>query len=1168
LKHRQATLDVVEQLYSDARWFCTFDSWPSDEDEFLRFCAFLFDELCLLVEKKSSPGYPAVWEGISTNRELLENPRARAQAQFRFVELCRCLRHGVSLPKPVVRLFVKPEPHKIEKIRDGRLRLIWSIPFEYQLIHRLFFGPSLAAELANFRSIPTKGGMSWCHGGAHQIYSTLYDPGCDQIADCDKKGWDLSAAAWTIEMERDSRWRLCVNPNVVWKHAFWACYESLLLVRVIFSDGTMCEQKSPGIVKSGSMITLSGNSRMQVILKVLFCIETVGYFDEEKHRIIAIGDDSLERMRGLDPKKYEEWLVHYGYTCKEISVGPLKTRTFCSHTFLYHRGVYVPIPVNWDKHRYALCYKEQGKLQFFGEQLFSLSFEYCFDDEKFGELRKAMLLRGEISKCWSQELLQSFMSGQEASAHPTQVVSQDFERTFQMALDGSLLRSFDQVRGLKFPPAPRLVGVEENPGPDFLLVLRIISMFVAAMAIDGFFGPVVRDATELWLLELLLLFGLLLVVGQVLQLEHVHPLCSSLLVLALLLVQVVNPTLACETTRVSAYELFATDTIQWVERVQAPFGFPSEPLTGAGLAVLGSELKSWKRHLKFGEPSYKPSKGRRLPHYISANSSSLPEKSQSAAVVVAEMQKKKNGGGLKKGTKTEVVVIKGGIPRQRPKFTPKKQKRPNRMNLPGGGRNGMDRTVVSGSDYIQALHVTGPASAGQQILEQPGQVLYKVQLQPFKMIPNSRLKKMMDLFEKWKALEFEFEIRSNMADTNSGTVLCVYEPNALEVVPDVTVGTAAEDQKSLSKYEAHSNVKIMQMSKSKDGKGFHFRINISLQKGPFDGYYFNDPDGSEPLQNTSFGQFFIMLQGPLNCLGSAATGAYTASQDIVWADLRCHYTIECSVASDENDTFLSDPPFATGQIAHNTGDYYSNPLSLPIGANALTFDEVGFTGYNVIQAVDNVGLFFEQTITPSATDSLAITFQEGSPARENGAWLSLRWTVQTADMGTTQSGATETHSSGSIPIVVTRGTTASTATNNSQALSWLIAPGDPTFCAKTGPWVVGTGASATSSAGWAFIIMCEVLPWSVFHPGVQRRLVRAWVKPRKSAVVELQDKVKRLERSLERSREETKEEKKDRTVLVIEEEKSPSGVATLSEPKSMHWALVADRSRRAASLKA
>jgi len=311
-----------------------------------------------------------------------------------------------------------------------------------------------------------------------------------------------------------------------------------------------------------------------------------------------------------------------------------------------------------------------------------------------------------------------------------------------------------------------------------------------------------------------------------------------------------------------------------------------------------------------------------------------------------------------------------------------------------------------------------------------------------------------------------------------------------------------------------------------------------------------------------------MLQGPLNCLGSAATGAYTASQDIVWADLRCHYTIECCVASDENDTFISDPPFCTGQIAHNTGDYYSNPLSLPIGANALTFDEAGFTGYNVIQAVDNVGLFFQQTITPSATDSLAITFQEGSPARENGAWLSLRWTVQTADMGTTQSGPTETHSNGSVPIVTTRATTASTATYNSVALSWLIAPGDPTFCAKTGPWVVGTGASATSSAGWAWIIMCEVLPYTVFHPGVQRRLVRAWVKPRKSAMTELHDKIRKLERSLERACEETKEEKKELWVKVEETPASTPRLLGLQENPRSGFAALVRAPARASSTKA
>lgn len=1148
----------------------------------------MFDELCLQIEKKSSPGWPHIWEGVTTNAQLLGNPALRKEARFRFIELLRLLRDGKPLPKPVVRLFVKPEPHKIEKIREGRLRLIWSIPFEYQLVHRLFFGPSLAAELANFRTIPTKGGMSWCHGGAHQIYSTLYDPMCDEIADCDKKGWDLSAAAWTIEMERDSRWRLCLNPNGAWKHAFWACYDSLLLVRVIFSDGTMCEQMSPGIVKSGSMITLSGNSRMQVILKVLFCIETLGYFDEEKHRIIAIGDDSLERMRGLNPKKYEEWLVHYGYTCKEISVGPLKTRTFCSHTFLYHRGVYVPVPVNWDKHRYALCYKEQGKLQFFGEQLFSLSFEYCFDDEKFGELRKAMLIRGDLSKCWSQELLQSFMSGQEAGAHPTQVVSQDFERTFLMALDGSLLRSSDQVRSTETPPAPRLVGVEENPGPvEWLLLLRALCALLMAASLDGFFGPVVKSSSFVYLEFVLLSFSVLLVVAGILQLEHRHFVSSYAVVVAILVVQLLHVEALDDSTRVSAYDCFELGTQSGTTKYpnstsQKLFDIVTYPLQkgfehtvhaiGKTLYPAQADKFLTAEERREREEVYRYQNHRKIAYEQSLRHSAV-------------MPKGKSGGALKKAVKQEVKRElkggkKGGKPRGRSSVVV--------SSVPGSKRGGMDYVAVGGSDYVGPLQFTGPAADGQQILEQPGQVIYKVQLQPFQMIPNSRLKKYGDLFEKWRFRKLSFEVRSTMSAMNAGNVLLVYEPNPLEATPAVTVGTAAADTKSLSRYEAHSNVMIASVATKLTKEGGKapvvFNVKTKLQKGPFGGWFFNDALGDEPLQNTSQGQFFIMVQDPMSCLGSAATGAYKAGVPITWASLIIHYEIELSVANDENDIFLGDPPCAIGTKAMPIGTYYSNPLQL-VDTSFQNFNDVGFAALTNMPGtpLDEIGFRFNMaSVTPASTDHLHISYQINSPGNQYGIFLDVQSTVTSADMGTSESGWTaSTTSSTANSVFVNGATTLSTATSGTNAVGIHSLLGTTTSGAviqDVGPWVVGTGGSATVTAATrSFRFVAFMVPWKIFHNTSAMKGIADMAQTRPDLAKVMSKYLLQMRKQepsqfglLQRARAEaeTKEEKKEKpVVLVLEEEDSPVSTRTLAEPKPAHWALSADRSRKAFSLK-
>lgn len=433
-------MDTCELLYTSARWNCTFDVFPSDR-ELEKLFETLFDQL----EMTSSPGFPYVWNGMATNEAIRANPAFYEQVRYGFIQLMSKLRNGERLPKPTVRLFVKTEPHKIEKIRDGRFRLIWAMPIEYQLIHRLFFGPSLAAELAHYHEIPSKGGMSNVRGGFHRLYKDLYD-GSDNFADIDKSGWDMHAAWWTILMERDVRWSLCLNPNPIFKHCFDACYESLLISNIIFSDGTLLEQVEPGIVRSGSMITLSGNSRMQVLLKILYLQEKHGGFVLGRDKIAAIGDDTLERMPKDFCGDFQKWLEQHGYKCKEIAHGPLAEREFCSHKFKFVRGAYVPIPTNWRKHAMSLCFKEKSKTEFFADQLFSLMLEYCFEDARFEQLRDAVVPL-QPRYALSQRHFQDFVLGYESSS-------------CAMIAD-----TLAQVR-------KKLVGIEENPGPHLIVGVR------------------------------------------------------------------------------------------------------------------------------------------------------------------------------------------------------------------------------------------------------------------------------------------------------------------------------------------------------------------------------------------------------------------------------------------------------------------------------------------------------------------------------------------------------------------------------------------------------------------------------------------------------------------------------------------------------------------------
>lgn len=1129
----------MEELYTTARYFVPYDR-PLPE----RALRGLFELLCHEIDPDSSPGFPYIWEGVTSNAQVCEKPSLKEQAYQRFRELMMLIFEGKKLPLCTVRLFVKPEPHKIEKIEEDRLRLIWSLPLEYQLVHRHFFGPSLAAELANYRTIPTKVGMSWSRGGAHDIYMTLYDAGRDEIADVDKRGWDLSCPHWLIRLDAASRWRLCLNPNKLWKHAIEQCYDTLLLSRVIFSDGTILEQTIPGIVRSGSMITISGNSRMQVILKVLFCIEHVGYFDWRKHMIIAIGDDSLERLYDILPQDYVDWLRRYGFSCKEISMGPLAGRTFCSHGFKKFGNRYVPVALNWEKHLYLLCYKEKAKLANFADQLYSLCYEHCFDDEKFGQLRLAQIGLGVIDQCKSQESLQAFFTGFESALSEHSLLHQ------------KLLRA-----ELRDVPAPRLVCVEENPGPVTFATWEFCFAVVCLTA------------------------GVWLILSRTLSDEQVGRGIRILVTMLLL----------SETARVSAQvglrSSFITDpkhkdsTAQkWFDEIVTK---PLLPAFEKTVHFIGRNLYPSQADKFLTREEQRERK--QLHDYERQRELAYKHQLSQQSTVVSEMPKKKNG------TAKSVTVTTTTVKSAKHKNMQRRSKGAQYISsVPGSKRNGMDYSCVKGSDYIQALHVTGPDTAGQQIKEGAGACIYKLQLQPFNMIPNSRLKKFGDLFEKWRFKHLEFEIRSTMASTNAGSVLLVYEPNALEALPDI--GTAA-DAKALSKYEAHSNVQICSFSQKTDRESkkyqpCRFNVNTSLMKGPFGGWFFNDPTDSEPLNNISQGQFMIMVQDPLNCLGSAATGAYTAGQDIVWGSLICHYEIELSVANDEVDSFLEDPPTSAGMVLSTIGTFYANPLKLALDGESYPFDEVGFVSPSVQMTnapFDEIGFQFYLTdgLGTGASAEFNITTLAGNPINDFGVFINLCMRgFALADAGTSNGSYwTNPQVNGAGMVRQSR---------QSSALAGTLVNNCDAFChpasalsLNTGGWTVGGTGSTSATAQFAVEFYAFTLPWRIYHntsamqgirtmcqtrPDLARKMPKYLLQMRKkepemkdTRYLMLQQQLDELKRALH----ESKEEKKERvTTLSLDVESTPATPMSLDKPRVVApsgWVLAG---RKTASTKA
>jgi hypothetical protein len=374
--------DVMEELYTKARWKVAEDPFSVGR---------IVDYIENRMNLDASPGYP--WcKYYQTNRKLLAELGSERLAWLVRKHIVWLLGGNRCFP---VRLFIKAEWHKRSKIVQNRQRLIWSVSLLDQIVDELLFGPSMEAELKHYESIPSKPGLSEFNNGMGVVFDQI-EPENEHhsFIETDKSAWDMTVPAWLFSQEMAARRRLCLNPGDV-NGVFWKLWDvrvgQLMCSDVVFTDGTMLEQVTPGIVRSGSKTTISANSRMQVMLKVLYCLRHGG-FDRSKHMIVAMGDDTIERVDDLNVAGYVEWLRQFGFHVKEV---PTVLRTliganFCGRTFIRYPGVVSVVfkPAYWLKNRQCVIHADVADVV---AMLGSYCQLYAFDDEHFGLLYDLLL---------------------------------------------------------------------------------------------------------------------------------------------------------------------------------------------------------------------------------------------------------------------------------------------------------------------------------------------------------------------------------------------------------------------------------------------------------------------------------------------------------------------------------------------------------------------------------------------------------------------------------------------------------------------------------------------------------------------------------------------------------------------------------------------------------
>lgn len=288
----------------------------------------LVDDLVL----SSTPGYPYCL-AYSTNRDLLAAEGGRelivGLAMQRVVKLITTDVVGLSAVELVqqgfvdpIRLMIKNEPHPIEKIAQGRYRLISVVSVVDQLVCRYFHSEQNQAEIdaaRNGERIPNKVGLSVSQlPDCLRLFKHLDD--FRNVVDNDMSGWDWSInwddlrAAFMVET-------LCSPLCPPWFHfgRFGQMYAQSNSIFVL-SDGRAWATIYPALQRSGAYTTASRNGRARTLLA-----RAVGSQDN-----MSMGDDNVEDSE-LSEEDLTKAYRYFGKRLTDYASRPPGQFSFCSH---------------------------------------------------------------------------------------------------------------------------------------------------------------------------------------------------------------------------------------------------------------------------------------------------------------------------------------------------------------------------------------------------------------------------------------------------------------------------------------------------------------------------------------------------------------------------------------------------------------------------------------------------------------------------------------------------------------------------------------------------------------------------------------------------------------------------------------------------------------------
>nr|UGO57415.1 MAG: hypothetical protein 1 [Riboviria sp.] len=202
-------------------------------------------------------------------------------------------------------LFVKPEP--LPERKQGRPRLISSVSVIDQIIDHMLFDAFNQRIIDQASMSPIKVGWTPMLGG----WKTIPRKGIS----IDKSSWDWTMAHWIFDAILKFKASNCTSSGeafIQWRDlAAWR-------YRCLFNNPEFClpngfifRQKNLGVMKSGSVVTITDNSLAQLIIHFRTYFE-LGWVEEVPEYIWVCGDDTRQSR----PKHLRMYLEYLSGFCK------------------------------------------------------------------------------------------------------------------------------------------------------------------------------------------------------------------------------------------------------------------------------------------------------------------------------------------------------------------------------------------------------------------------------------------------------------------------------------------------------------------------------------------------------------------------------------------------------------------------------------------------------------------------------------------------------------------------------------------------------------------------------------------------------------------------------------------------------------------------------------